>query len=192
MNMIHPWDLFASAWLAKNGVPMQHGEDESKFAGRQAEMAALVADRMMQHRRARSQPQTRTSQQPPQLPSASAADEVPSGLDGGFAPPPQEARVAQPAETPTAAQLAGQPCWRAFNGKQRGQGEDCYGRYDEQGVCKVCRLAYKMPGDPPRVFSPAYGPPPIGAPSAGAAVPIQPAAQAIAPLESGSPNGAAS
>lgn len=178
-----PWDAFAAAWLAKTIViAPPHGETPESYAGKQAELAAAVADRMMELRAQRfdddGQPQARPVQPVQQSYRAQLQPHRAIGLTATNAPTVQ--RVAPPATQatsealaalggqaapgeyiPTADELKGQPCWRAFNGKVRGQGEDCPGLYDTQGVCNACRLAYKMPGDAPRQFAASYGPPPV-------------------------------
>ena len=177
-----PWDAFAAAWLAKTIViAPPHGETPESYAGKQAELAAAVADRMVELRAQRfdddGQPQARPVQPVQQRYQVEQRRTLGPAL-APTQPPPQrvvppstqttsEAIAAlspQPAPgeyVPSADELKGQPCWRAFNGKQRGQGEDCPGLYDAQGVCNACRLAYKMPGEAPRVFAASYGPPPV-------------------------------
>lgn len=153
------WDLFAAAWLAKTiVVPPPHGETPESYAAKQCDMAVQVADRMVSLKAIRSGLPMQRSVAPGQPPTViqRLVAELPSG-----------APVAAP---PSQSALTGQPCWRAFNGAQRGQGQDCTGAYDDHGVCKVCLLAYTMPGDPPKpTFATSYIqaplPPPAGPPA---------------------------
>lgn len=156
-DLLPEWDLFAAAWLAKTiVVPPPHGETAEIYAAKQCDLAAAMADRMLALKAMRTQapmPAQRVTQ--------------PSRLLAGILGVPLAQDVAHSnGATPTANALTGQPCWRAYNGRQRGQGEDCVGVYDDQGICKSCRLAYHMPGDAPKpAFSPSYGPPPLPPPS---------------------------
>jgi hypothetical protein len=170
------WDTFAAAWLAKTAVPYKHGESDELYASRQCEMAAQVADRMVLLKAMREQPQVSTQRGPyPQAPRL-----LHEAL-GAVAGP------AGPSEAPSASALAGQPCWRAYNGKKRSQGEDCVGNYDANGVCTSCKLAYTMPGDPPKpAFSPSYGPAPLPPPSG---PPVQIARVAQVPTPQAGDNG---
>ena len=151
------WDLFAAAWLAKTiVVPPPHGETPESYAAKQCETAAQVATRMLQLKAVHV---AMSSNSPMQRAMSPQTAGVLQRLLGETIPAPGGA-------PPSHTALTGQPCWRAFNGKQRGQGEDCTGVYDDHGVCKVCRLAYTMPGDPPKPsFTPSYGPPPLPPPS---------------------------
>lgn len=148
------WDLFAAAWLAKTiVVPPPHGETAESYAAKQCDTAVQVADRMVAIKTYRA-----SAPAPVQSGPSPQASDILQRLIGPSGAP----IVAAPSHTA----LTGQPCWRAFNGAQRGQGQDCTGVYDDHGVCKVCRLAYTMPGDPPKPsFHPSYGPPPLPPPS---------------------------
>jgi len=157
---ITTWDLFAAAWLAKSSVNRPHGEDDQQFATRQTDMAAAVADRMCRLKALRSNQPRATVPSPPMLapehefyPPVESLPPTPSSMLSALA---SEVMPRQAAAEPSLAQVAGQPCWRAYNGAARGQGQDCTGIYDAQGVCKSCRLPYKAPGDPAHKFVPSY------------------------------------
>lgn len=166
------WDTFAAAWLAKTVVaPPPHGETAESYAAKQCETAAAVADRMLLLKEMRESPP---------MPAQRAVTPQTHRLL-------QEAlgAVASQAQPPSASALAGQPCWRAYNGKKRGQGEDCVGNYDANGVCTSCKLSYTMPGDPPKpAFSPSYGPAPLPPPS-GPPVQIAQVARVPSPQQAG-------
>jgi hypothetical protein len=166
------WNLFAAAWLARGGDPIKHGEDDAQYAARQSDMAARVAGRMLQL--SQMQASVGYAAAAPLRPTApngavprnfapatrQALQDALRGEDlgtppgaAGFMPPP----LSPPSEA-SSNSTSGVPvgsCQRAFNGAKRGDGSrnsdgqsnDCYGSYDEQGVCKVCRLPAVTPAE---------------------------------------------
>jgi hypothetical protein len=159
------WALFAAAWLARAGDPRPHAETEQEYAVRQTNMAGAVATRMLQIRdlrfsQASAPPAHREG--PPQhafQPStvravrqalAESGMEVgppgytPSPLVPDGLPPPLVGPSISP-QNNTAH--TGGLCVRGFNGKKRGEGQDCPGSYDAQGICSTCRLPASTPAE---------------------------------------------
>ena len=163
------WTLFAAAWLARSGDPRSHGEDWKDYAVRQTDAAGAVANRMLQirdvrfgHGQAPTPPAPREGApqhtfQPSTVRAVRAAL-AESGMEVGPQPmasslsslatdglPPPLVGPSVSPQNNTAH--TGKLCVRGFNGKKRGEGEDCPGAYDAQGICSVCRLPASTPAE---------------------------------------------
>lgn len=161
------WSLFAAAWLARAGDPRPHAETEQEYAVRQTNMAGAVATRMLQIQAIRfgSTPIAHRAPTHPEGPPRQAFQPstvaavrqalTESGMDvGGYSapvstqldglPPPLSGPSTSPQNN---AAHTGKLCVRGFNGKKRGEGEDCPGAYDAQGICSVCRLPASTPAE---------------------------------------------
>jgi hypothetical protein len=158
------WDSFAAAWLS-NGVatPRVHGDTDQSYATRLAQNAAAVADLMVRHRKMRQFGVPENVHVPGQNGSPGglsvATQRALQEVMGDLGTPPGAAgplppMLSPPSVSPTNSSTSG-ACQRAFGGAVRGDGSknsdgqsnDCYGSYDEQGVCKVCRLPAVTPAE---------------------------------------------